>query len=139
MELTHAQGKRIAANIRKVFETEDVTHLQRGAYTLITLHMGFIAHYDLHGFQGTYKNPARFARMLQTSEHSDDPAYNSRWADELDRRFRDDPVRGCGQSPAVTEAIRAIVLLAQGYERRKQAAALNTAVQQYDALLATMR
>ncbi len=38
-------------NIREVFKSGDIGRLTKGTYDFIIRHMGFIAHYDLYGFQ----------------------------------------------------------------------------------------
>ena len=70
-------------NIRQVFRSSgDIGKLTRGTYDFITLHMGFIAHYNLNGFKCTYANLEELRERLQTSEYSNDPDYNLRWADK---------------------------------------------------------
>ena len=122
MDMTQRQSRLIELNIRRVFETADIEALSQSAYHLITQHMGFIAHYDLSGFKGSYDDLRHFAARLQTSEYYyDDPAWdrNLDWADELDRRYTADPTsRGGGQPPTVTATIRAIVRVAREYMPR---------------------
>ena len=76
-------------NIREVFKSGDIGKLTRGTYDFIIQHMGFIAHYDLYGFQCEYADLELFRDKLKTSEYSHDPDYNLRWADqqETDRDF----------------------------------------------------
>jgi hypothetical protein len=96
-------------NIRQVFQEGDIRLLTKATYNFITLHMGFIAHYDLHGFQCEYGDLELFREKLQTSEYSEDPDYNLRWADrcEFDRDF----VKWYGEAYCRSEAegIRRIV------------------------------
>ena len=121
MELTETQGKRIVANVRHVFTGASIGALNKQAYHLITLHMGFIAHFNLAGFQNSYDDLRLFARSLQTSEYGHGRNYNIDWADELDHRYADDPTnRGCGQPPTVTATIRGIVLVAHEFEGEMQ-------------------
>ena len=116
MELTETQSKRIIANVKRVLAEEDISPLAKPAYHLITQYMGFIAHYDLGGFQNTYRDLREFCHALLTSEHSNNENYNLDWADELDRRYKADPTsRGCGQPPGVTDAIRGICAVARAY------------------------
>jgi len=102
-------------NIRQVFESGDIGKLTKATYEFIHQHMGFIAHYDLMGFQGEYANRLDDLRLyLQTSEFiSRDPDYNLRWADkcEFDRQF----VKWYGEAYCRSEAegIRRIVAVAR--------------------------
>lgn len=76
-------------NIARVFFHEDIGKLSKPTYDFIIAHMGFIAHYDLRGFQGEYQDLDHFRTMLQTSEYSEDPNYNLQQAQrqESDRDF----------------------------------------------------
>lgn len=68
-------------NIRKVFKTGNIDHLSQGTYEFITLHMGFIAHYNLEGFKCEYAGRMDDFRLyLQTSELSRDINFNDLWA-----------------------------------------------------------
>lgn len=79
--------KYIVGNVEKVLKTGNIDHLSQVAYKFITLHMGFIAHYDLGGFKSTYSNVAEFAQTLLTSEYSEDTNYNDHWADKIERGY----------------------------------------------------
>ncbi len=68
-------------NINLVFRTGDIRKLNKLTYDFIILHMSFIAHYNLYGFQEEYADLDMFRRALQTSEYSQDPEANLRWAD----------------------------------------------------------
>lgn len=46
---------RVVANLRRVLAEQDMRLLQRGAYRFLTMHCGFIAHYDQQGFVATYQ------------------------------------------------------------------------------------
>ena len=100
-------------NIREVFRTGDIGKLTKGTYQFITLHMGFIAHYDLYGFQCVYADLDMFREKLQTSEYSRDPDYNLKWADkkETDRDFL--KWYGYPYCHSVAEGIRRIVKAAR--------------------------
>jgi len=100
-------------NIREVFKSGDIGKLTKGAYQFITLHMGFIAHYDLYGFQCAYADLELFREMLQRSEYSNDPNYNLNWADrkETDRDFL--KWNGYPYCHSVAEGIRQIVKTAR--------------------------
>ena len=116
MELTERQSKLIVNSAAQVFRTLDSGKLSAQAYRFITQHMDHIAHYDLHGFQSTYRDVRDLARSLQTSEYRDDPEHMMAWANELDRRYAlDSSYRGGGQPPIVTGTIRALVALGQKY------------------------
>lgn len=96
-------------NIKLVFKTGDIGKLNKPTYDFITLHMSFIAHYSLGGFQDVYEDLELFREKLLTSEYSEDQNYNLRWADrkESDRDF----LRWYGEPycHSVAEGIRRII------------------------------
>jgi len=100
-------------NIREVFKSGDIGKLTKGTYQFITLHMGFIAHYDLYGFQCAYADLELFREMLQRSEYSHEPDHNLNWADrkEIDRDFL--KWYGYPYCHSVAEGIRRIVKAAR--------------------------
>ena len=100
-------------NISLVFRTGDIGKLNEPAYKFIIGHMGFIAHYDLHGFRCVYANMDEFRQKLQTSEYSRDPDYNLKWADtyEGDRDFN--KWYGAAYCKSVAEGIRKVVSAAR--------------------------
>ena len=105
-------------NIREVFRTGDIGKLTKGTYEFITLHMGFIAHYDLHGFQCVYADLDLFREMLQRSEYSHDPDYNLEWADRKEGKY--EPFikwYGYAYCHSVAEGIRRIVKAAREPEQ----------------------
>lgn len=57
---------RVVANIKRVLEKQDMTLLAKGSYDLLTIHCGFIAHYDQGGFIATYRDdlPAFVGQFL---------------------------------------------------------------------------
>lgn len=79
-------AKSIVASVQRVFKTGDISKLTKVAYQHITLNMGFIAHYNVHGFREHYADVTAFAQMLLTSEMSMDPTHN--WQNR-DRYVRD--------------------------------------------------
>jgi hypothetical protein len=99
--------------ICQVFQKGDIRLLTKATYNFITLNMGFIAHYDLQGFQCDYADLDLFRKSLQTSEYSEDPDYNLRRADrcESDRDF----LKWYGEAYCKSEAegIRRIVAIAR--------------------------
>jgi hypothetical protein len=100
-------------NIALVFKTGDIGKLNKPTYNFIIQDMGFIAHYDLYGFQCTYGDLDEFRQKLQTSEYSEDPDYNVKWADkyEADRDFN--KWYGSAYCKSVAEGIRRIVSAAR--------------------------
>ena len=64
--------KYITGNIKSVFKNNDIRKLKRSVYNHIIQRMGFIAHYDLNGFQCVYDNLEKFAQKLLTSEMNSD-------------------------------------------------------------------
>lgn len=108
----------IVRNVEQVFKFQDIRKLHKPAYEFITLHMGFIAHYDLYGFQDVYQDLRDFAVKLQTGEH-----YGSRDANlyeakriETDSDFREWYGEAYNKSKA--ETIRGIVAIARKYEKQ---------------------
>ena len=59
--LTSRQIAMIVGNIRKVMTTRDSKNLSKQAYYFLYLSSGFIAHNDLYGFQGAYKDVGHLA------------------------------------------------------------------------------
>ena len=102
-------------NINLIFKSGKIRKLNNSTYKFIIASMGFIAHYDLQGFQSNYANLKYFAQKLQTSEYSNDLNYNLKWAD----RFETDPdhTRFYGRAyvVSVSSAIRKIVAIARKY------------------------
>ena len=101
-------------NIQSVFKNKDITKLNKPTYTFITLYMGFIAHYDLQGFQSTYKDLRDFVKRLQTSEYSSDKNYNMTQVDYyLTNYFLN---QNKDYYISVSEGIKAIVRIARHWE-----------------------
>jgi hypothetical protein len=109
--------KHILKNVEDVFKSKDISRLSKQSYQFITLYMGFIAHYDLHGFRNEYADLRDFAKRLQTSEYSNDPDYNLRQADreETDADFR--KRYGEEKQKEKAETIREIVKIARKHEK----------------------
>ena len=98
-------------NIARVFFEENIGKLNKPTYEFIISHMGFIAHYDLRGFQGEYQDLDHFRTMLQTGEGSGDLNYNYNLQQaqrfENDRDF--DKWYGQAYCHSVADGIRRIV------------------------------
>ena len=105
--------ERLGQNTALVFKTGDIRKLNGVTYKFITLQMGFIAHYDLAGFQYAYQDIELFRETLRTSEYSQDHDYNMRWSMryERDRDF----IKWYGEPycRSVAQGIRAIVAAAR--------------------------
>ena len=100
-------------NIREVFRSGDIGKLDKYTYNFIHQHMGFIAHYDLYGFQCEYADIKEFREKLQTSEYSRDPAYNLRWADQCESDSDFIKWYGAAYCKSKAEGIRRIILVAR--------------------------
>jgi hypothetical protein len=114
-------SRAIIASVRRVFEEEDMGVLTDQAYKHITLHMGFIAHFDLHGFKAYYgAHLQEFARGLIRGEFYYSPEMNEASA----RRFANDPqlVRDYGPAycQSACDASLGIIKLAKEYLQTKQ-------------------
>lgn len=109
--------KAIVKNIEQIFKNGDIKYLKHPAYEFIHQHMGFIAHYDLYGFQSEYADLRKLVIFLQTSEYARNKDYNLTWADsvEQDRQFEEWYGKLYNQSKA--DAIRGIVEVARKYEQ----------------------
>ena len=96
-------------NVALVFRTGDIQKLNKPTYRFIINHMGFIAHYNLNGFQCEYADLEEFRERLQTSEYSTRLDYNLNWADkyEGDRDFN--KWYGPAYCKSVAEGIRHII------------------------------
>jgi hypothetical protein len=105
----------IVNNVNLVFKTKDINKLNKVAYNFIIQHMGFIAHYNLGGFQDVYQDLRKFAKRLQTGELSHDLDSNMRQADcqERDKWFSNSYGEAYCKSKA--EAIRGIVNVARSW------------------------
>lgn len=105
----------IAGNVEQVFRSRDIRKLKKPAYNFITLHMGFIAHYSVFGFQDVYRDLEEFAQRLQTSEYSNEYDYNLKQADRHERDPDFDRWYGPVYNKSIAEAMRRIVAVARRY------------------------
>jgi len=105
-------------NVALVFRTGDMQRLNKPTYTFIIDNMGFIAHYDLIGFQCVYADLDEFRERLQTSEYSENLDYNLDWAGryEGDRDFN--KWYGPAYCRSVAEGIRHIITVARSQLRQ---------------------
>lgn len=51
-------------NFQEVIEKKDINRMNKELYDFLHLYCGFIAHYDINGFKGTYKDPTDFAEVF---------------------------------------------------------------------------
>ena len=54
----------VVRNFRKVIEARDMALMNKELYQFLNLYCGFIAHYNIHGFQETYASPGEFAGVF---------------------------------------------------------------------------
>lgn len=54
--LQKRKGARVVADFQRLMETGDVEKITPGLYHALTMHGGFIAHYDIHGFRATFRD-----------------------------------------------------------------------------------
>ena len=54
----------VVRNFRKVIEAKDINLMNKELYQFLTLHCGFIAHFDINGFKATYAGPKDFADVF---------------------------------------------------------------------------
>lgn len=69
--------RNVLRNIEIVLKTGDIAKLNGTAYRFLYLMQGFIAHYDLHGFQDYYSDVADLVRDIRQSA---DLTYAERYA-----------------------------------------------------------
>jgi hypothetical protein len=105
--------KSIVDNVKLVFKTGDINKLNGTAYKFITLHMGFIAHYDLYGFRDSYQDLNQLAKTLQTSEYSDNSNHNLEWANKCEADGDFSKWYGAAYNKSVANTIRGIVAAAR--------------------------
>jgi len=110
--------KRIIKSVRNVFKHEDMKYLSDEAYDIITGSMGFIAHYNRHGFCEHYNSIIKFAKTLLTGELSRDKSHADNTADryETDPYFEKQYSREYCQGKA--QSIRGIARAAKAYLRK---------------------
>lgn len=56
--------KAILNNVELIYKTNNITKLNKPTYQFISLLSGFIAHYDLYGFQNYYEDVRQLAEEL---------------------------------------------------------------------------
>jgi len=54
----------VVRNFRQVIEARDIGLMKPELYQFMTLHCGFIAHFDINGFKATYSHPRDFAEVF---------------------------------------------------------------------------
>lgn len=67
-KLTPLNSKTILNNIELVFKTNNITKLNKPTYHFLMNIPGFIAHYDLYGFQSNYSNVADLINQLSNTD-----------------------------------------------------------------------
>ena len=98
-------SKAIISNIELIFKNKDINKLNKPTYNFVMNLGGFIAHYDLNGFQYHYEDLRQFAEDLLNSCSKNDANY------QLD----DDFIKWYGKAYCQSEAdaingIREVVL-----------------------------
>jgi len=58
------QADLIVSSLRKVFRTDEISHLSNSAYKFLYLCSGFTAHYNLYGFRDEYANVNDLKRAI---------------------------------------------------------------------------
>jgi hypothetical protein len=109
--------KAIVKNVEQVFKKSDIRYLKEATYKFIINDMGFIAHYDLGGFQSEYADLREFVVKLQTSEYSTQKESNLQEADRIESDPDFEKWYGKLYNKSKAEAIRGIVAVARKYEK----------------------
>lgn len=74
-------SKAIVNNVKLVFKTGDIKKLNNPTYHFIYLLSGFIAHYNLYGFQDTYSDLREFGKdLLNACSESEERRSTEKWA-----------------------------------------------------------
>ncbi len=107
----------LGRNIVLVFKKGDIAALNQPTYEFIILEMGFIAHYNLSGFQSAYTDLDEFRAALQAGEMSEDPGHNKKWADHYEADPDFNKWYGPDYCKSVTEGIRRIIQAACATEK----------------------
>lgn len=68
-------SKAIINNIELIFKSNDITKLNKPTYNFVMNLGGFIAHYDLYGFQANYEDLRQFASDLLDACTENDANY----------------------------------------------------------------
>lgn len=63
--------KRHLSNIKSILKNKDITLLNKPTYQYLNLLSGFIAHYNLYGFQNHYTDLRLLINDLKSSEDTD--------------------------------------------------------------------
>jgi len=116
--------KPLEQNVALVFRSGDIQRLNKQTYTFIINHMGFIAHYDLVGFQCAYADLNEFRERLQTSEYSRRLDYNLKWADQYEGDQEFNKWYGSAYCQSVANGIRRIIAAAKNQLRQSALAIL---------------
>jgi hypothetical protein len=63
----------IAKNLESVYKSGDITKLSKASYNFLYLMSGFIAHYNLYGFQDHYQDLRDLSQDILNSMDINDP------------------------------------------------------------------
>ena len=67
-KLKPINSRTVLNNIELVFKTNDIKKLNKPTYNFLMNVSGFIAHYNLYGFQGVYSNVADLINKLANTD-----------------------------------------------------------------------
>jgi hypothetical protein len=70
----------VIRNFKEVIESRDIDRMSKELYHFLTLHCGFIAHYDINGFKATYRAPRDFADVFIRHFDREHRYYNGTYA-----------------------------------------------------------
>lgn len=90
--MTPYNTKAIADNLRLVFTSGDIHKLNQPTYTFISLMSGFIAHYNLYGFQDEYADLRQLATEILQSERDEDYFATSWFVERYGQAYCDSKV-----------------------------------------------
>jgi hypothetical protein len=54
----------VIKNFKEVIESRSIDKMNKELYEFLTLHCGFIAHYDINGFKTAYRSPRDFTEVF---------------------------------------------------------------------------
>jgi len=128
----------VVRNFRQVIEAKDLSLINDELYQFLTLHCGFIAHFNLNGFKATYREPKDFAGVfMRHFDRNHDYFCNTYRSDE-------EPHKATGYTRAdikqeffriVDKHLHAISSWAEGQQRLERLAAYRTLKKEFEGTL----
>jgi len=132
----------VVRNFREVIEAKDLSLMNSELYQFLTLHCGFIAHYNINGFKATYSDSKDFAGVfIRHFDRGHSYFCDICCCDEV-------PYRETGYTKAeikekffriVDTHIHAISMWAESEQRRERLAAFGRLKEEFEGTLKGLR